>query len=266
MKHIRVSNLSCLTRLQGSKYVQSEVGKIFLLVEQDIRAGRMILFSATSCVIDGLNRYLRLKKLDQSKVYTCDLVCHGVVSPLMYRENLKRIEGVSHKKVRAVNFRNKKFGWNSHVETYTLEDGTALDERYYAELFYSHVALRECCYNCRYLDLSEKPADITMADFWGIEKILPDWKDDNKGISLAAVRSKKGLELLKIANLKICEVQTESVLNDNRKDAIKKPKIHEIFWQDFFQKGYEYCLKKYTIYGGVPFKVKRKILKYLHKW
>lgn len=266
VKQIRVTTISDLKRLQGSKYVQSDVGGSFVEVEKDLRAGNVVLYSGTSCIIDGLYRYIRCKKLDDSKLYTCDLICHGVMTPLMYEENLKRIENKEQKKIAAVNFRDKKFGWHSHIETYTFEDNTTQSEAYYAELFYTHIALRECCYRCKYTDFYKKPADITMADFWGIEKILPDWEDDNKGISLAAIHSEKGLALLKETSLDFCEVSPESVLDKNRKGAIRKPRIYDPFWEDYFQKGYEYSLKKYTVYGGIPFRIKRKIMMFFHKW
>lgn len=266
VKQIRVSTISDLKRLQGSKYVQSDVQCSFAEVEKDLCAGNVVLYSGTSCIIDGLYRYIRFKKLDDSKLYTCDLVCHGVMTPLMYEEHLKQIENKEQKKITAINFRDKKFGWHTIIGTYRFEDNTTESDAYYNELYFSNIALRNCCYQCQYTDLRKKQADITMADFWGIENILPDWGNDNKGISLAAIRSEKGLDLLQETSLDIREVSPEAVLDKNHKRATRKPQIYDRFWKDYFRKGYEYSLKKYTVYGGIPFKVKRKIMMFIHKW
>ena len=266
VEQIRIQTLCDLKRLQGSKYVQSDTNTTYLRVCEDLNNGKQVLYAGTSCMIDGLYRYLNVKHVNVENLVTCDLICHGVVSPELYRENLLRIENQKHKKIININFRDKKYGWHSHMETYTFEDGSTLSEKYYTELFYSHVALRECCYECQYTSLDKKPADITMADFWGIEKIIPEIKDDNTGISLAIVRTSKGENLIKRTKLELIGVDSSDILQKNRGGNIGKPFIYSAFWKDYYKNGYEYCLRKYTIYGGVLFKLKRKILKKIKRW
>ena len=59
--------------------------------------------------------------------------------------------------------------------------------------------MRPSCYKCAYKTI-HRQSDITLADFWGIECILPDLDDDG-GTSLIFVNNKKGQEIFdKIKN------------------------------------------------------------------
>ena len=71
----------------GSKYVQSDLGDVFISTKKDLQAGKYVLFTGTPCQIDGLKSYL--KGTDIKKLYTCDLICNGVPSPLIWEENIK---------------------------------------------------------------------------------------------------------------------------------------------------------------------------------
>lgn len=262
---IRINSVRELYKLQGSKYVQCDYNGSFKNVENDLDNGRVVLFSGTSCAIDGLTRYLKSKQTDTSKLYTCDLICHGIPSPKMIVENIDRIEKEYHKDVKKLRYRDKEqYGWHSHIETYTFTDGSAVSDKIYTDLFYSHLAFRECCFDCQYANIIEKNADITMADFWGISKTKEE--DDNSGWSVAVVRSEKMLELLKIADLEVHECSIELALANNRTGNVRMPKKYDAFWSDYQKKGFIYVLKKYTIYGGIPFRLKRKVLMKLNQW
>ena len=61
----------------------------------------------------------------------------------------------------------------------------------------SNIILNDSCYECRYRKLIDRGyADISICDFWNIERILPDF-DDNKGISFMMIHSEKGNEFIK---------------------------------------------------------------------
>ena len=57
-QHIRVDKLAELERLQGSKYVQSDIAFSFRRAKEDLEAGKYVLFSGTPCQIGGLKAYL----------------------------------------------------------------------------------------------------------------------------------------------------------------------------------------------------------------
>lgn len=102
-----------------------------------------------------------------------------------------------------------------------------------------------------------------MADFWGIEKYITDVKNDNAGWSLAVVHSEKGQRLLQNASLNCIEVDVCQALQGNHHSLHKKPLLYDKFWYDYSRSSFEYCLKKYTDYGGILLKIKRKVLEYL---
>ena len=88
MKHIRVDSLKELWKIQGSKYVQSEIADSYQRVKVDLQSGKDVLFSGTPCQIAGLKNFLR-KEYDN--LYTIDLICHGVPSQRMFQVYLATI-------------------------------------------------------------------------------------------------------------------------------------------------------------------------------
>ena len=84
----------------------------------------------------------------------------------------------------------KDFGWHDHVETLCFENGRVTSSQVFKELFYGHTVLRPSCYECPYKSVIH-PGDITIADYWGIEKAAPEF-DDNKGVSLVLVNNEAG--------------------------------------------------------------------------
>src|SRR5690606_29256323 len=63
----------------------------------------------------------------------------------------------------------------------------------YMRAFLRNVCLRPSCYDCMFKSLNRQ-SDITLADFWGIQNVLPEM-DDDKGTSLIFVNSQTGKEL-----------------------------------------------------------------------
>ena len=268
----RIDNEKDLYKLQGSKYVQSFAGQSFADTAEDLKNNRLVLYSGTSCIVDGLIRYLNAKKIDTDKLYTADIICHGVLSPVMYKENLQRIEKKYGSKVEHVNFRDKSHtGWHGQVETYMLSDGRKVHDTAWAGLMQSCLAKRNCCHVCNYSLIESKQADITMADFWGMNEILDFMREDEKGYSLAIIHTRKGKELFDKANLETEQVNLEKynmkrILKYNRLGIWPTPKQYYNFAKDYDRYGYFYALKKYTEYGGIRFKIKRKVMKLFNRW
>lgn len=62
VEHIRVNKKENLYKLQGSKYVQSEIKEVYHEAVEDLERGRKVLFSGTPCQVNGLNKLLEYKK------------------------------------------------------------------------------------------------------------------------------------------------------------------------------------------------------------
>ena len=58
--------------------------------------------------------------------------------------------------------------------------------------FLSDIYLRPSCYACKCKN-GVNHSDITIADFWGINQIAPEF-DDDKGVGLVLLNTKKGEE------------------------------------------------------------------------
>ena len=267
--HIRAANAEERNRMRGSKYIQSKLGDTFKNVKADLDVQRSVLFSGTSCQVAGLKKYLGK---EYNNLFCVDIVCHGVPSTKVWDAYLRWQEQKNHSKVTSVNFRNKKdFGWRDHVETIIFDNGKSVSSHVFKNLFYGHTVLRPSCYECPYKSVSH-PGDITMADYWGIEKAAPEF-DDNKGVSLVLVNNEAGEKAFEKVKKGLIWKQTrlEDSLQPPLKAPFPKPENREQFWSDFENKSFEYVAKKY---GGIGLKndaklllrkIKRKIKKLVSK-
>lgn len=242
-KHIRVDEIQALGRLQGVKYIQSRLGDGFLQVGRDLKNGVPVLFSGTPCQVAGLYAYLKGRGIPADKLLTCDLVCYGVPSPGVFRQWRKLLEKTYKSKLAAMQYRRTDEKWGKGKEYYRLENGRVLEGGYFTQLYFRDLILRSSCTQCRYCNMT-RPGDITLGDFWGIDKVMPEFYDD-RGVSLVMCASEKGRQALE-------EVRDALVLAEsNPADAAAaQPRLRGIaaqhspqrqaFWKDYREKGIAY--------------------------
>ena len=246
VSHGRAENKNERNRFKGSKYIQSDLGDTIQKVKQDLVKGKKVLFSGTACQVAAVNESVPEKY--RENLYTCDLICHGVPSPKIFREYLIYIEKREGKKIKKFDFRDKRFGWSGHYETAIFQDNTEITTQYFKNLFYRHNILRPSCYECNYAN-THRPADITIADFWGIEKISPEFMDE-KGVSLVIINNDKGEKwfdnLKKDLNYIECDVEKciECTYTLNQPTPISEER--ENFWEDYYNNNFEYIIDKYA--------------------
>jgi coenzyme F420-reducing hydrogenase beta subunit len=253
-------------KFRGSKYVQSNLIGVFEDTKNELKKGRTVLFTGTPCQNAGLHSYLNK---NYENLYLCDIVCHGTPSPLIFKNYIKYCECKHNNSITEYYWRFKGNGWHSHTEKAVYADGkedsTSLLSQSYKELFYSHVTLRPACHNCKFCNFS-RPSDITIADFWGVEKSMPDF-DDNIGTSLVLINSSKGKELFN--NIRKDLYYQKSNTTDCLQPNLHTPSLasskRDQFWKDYRDKGFEYVLKKYTGYGFVG-QSKKAAAKVLNKF
>ena len=241
--HIRAENAFGRNRMRGSKYIQSRLGNAYASVKQDVLNGRLVLFSGTSCQIAGLKGYLG-KEYDN--LICVDIVCHGVPSPKVWQTYLRWQEGKYNSPVKEIDFRNKRdFGWRDHVETLTLENGRRINSRVYTRLLYGHCILRPSCYECPYKSVTH-PGDITLADYWGVEKAAPEL-DDDKGISLVLLNSERGEYIFRVVENQVRwrETRLEDSMQKPLQASFPKPENREAFWIDYTVRPFGDVVKRY---------------------
>lgn len=267
--YTRISSHDELKKLKGSKYVQAIVGEIYADVEKDLKEKKTALFGGTPCHVDGLLYYLKAKKIDINSLYTYDLICHGVPSPKLFKDYIKLTEAEYQSKVVSFNFRDKMFGWHGHKTSMVLmQSNKKIISENYVNLFYSHLELRSSCHKCLYTNIN-RISDITIADYWGIEKIHPEF-DDNKGCSLMILNTEKGKALFDIIKSEIDCIATsvEQCMQPNLQQPTVCPGNRDIFWKEYYEKGFEYVAKKYCQYDiskDYIYSYRKKLFKYFKK-
>ncbi len=259
--HKRSESKKGYEQFRGSKYAQSDLSGCFTMVKEDLNRGRKVLFSGTPCQIAGLNTFLYNAK-GRENLLLCEIICHGTPSPMIWKEHLAFLEKERHSKVVKYVNRSKVAGWHGHNEHVYFENGkseyTTKLSNLYKDLFYAHLTIRPCCYSCKYTDFP-RIADITIADFWGIENFHPDF-DDNKGTSLLTINTEQGMlyyDKLK-ENISCIESNWDEAFYDNHKRPAKMNVNREEFWKDYKKYGYAYVAKKYSGYSFLG-RLKRKM-------
>lgn len=104
--HVRAESGSERDSMRGSKYIQSRMEDAYVLVHDDLENGREVLFSGTPCQVAGLYRYLNQKRCVLERLYTVDLVCHGVPSVRVWRDLMAYYEKKENSAVCGVEFRS----------------------------------------------------------------------------------------------------------------------------------------------------------------
>ncbi|HWT76036.1 MAG TPA: Coenzyme F420 hydrogenase/dehydrogenase, beta subunit C-terminal domain [Mobilitalea sp.] len=229
---------------RGSKYVQSNLRDSFQEVKEILKEEKKVLFSGTSCQIAALQRYINGEQ--SANLLLVDIVCHGVPSPKVYRDYLNYMAMKKKGRISEVDFRNKKkYGWEEVVETLTI-NGTGYDSRIYNNLFIRNNILRPCCYKCPYKQTNH-PGDITIADYWGVDKVFPKL-NDNIGVSLVMINSWKGLEYFKktVKELELYVSRLEDCMQPSMVSPVKEPDSRSAFWQDYTGNPFSYIVKKYA--------------------
>ncbi len=247
--HKCVDNIADLEKLRGSKYVQSRIGDAYKQAKDFLDNGRKVLFTGTPCQIGGLYSYLRKP---YENLFTQDIICHGVPSPMVWKKYVEEREKKSASKTQRMFFRNKKYGWKTFAVLFEFSNNTEyvknLREDSFMRAFLSNSCLRPSCYDCSFKSV-KRQADITLADFWGIQNVLPDMDDDN-GTSLVLVHSVKGESLIEKLKdkFKYQEVDT-SVVEKYNSAAVKSVAVNvkrKKFLLDIQRKDFEKTVVLYT--------------------
>ena len=143
------------------------------------------------------------------------MVCNSVSSPAVYTAFIDQIRSAFHAEIASLDFKAGK--WSEPEFKVTLkrppqrpakglmrfrkkEQLNEWSERLYSTtygrgfgmLLFQHA----CCSNCAYTSLIARPADFTMADFWGLGEDANLPKDRESGISLVLTHNEKARVLL----------------------------------------------------------------------
>ena len=236
VKHIAVDNAEDLYRIRSSKYVQSDLGDSYSQAERALRSGRIVLFTGTPCQIAGLYAFLGK---DYENLFTVDLICHGVPSPKLLKRYFEYKERKLGEKIVKYNFRSKaKRGWGTQylfeIKTKTQNQTGLLSLDKYGKHFMAGDCYRECCYQCRFAT-TNRVSDITVGDFWGIQKCAPEFFSE-KGVSSLLVNTSKGRSLVdsisQHADMISCSLEDVLIRQGNLVSPTRRPSARDTFYNN----------------------------------
>jgi len=240
-KHIRIDKVDDLHLIQGSKYVHSRTSGVFQSVKKDLDSGLTVLFSGSSCQVFALKHFVG----ENEKLYTVDLVCHGVPKDNVFYDYIDYLERKAHRRIVGMSFRSKR-----KYNLYILERNsvgktserviTSRKSAYY-QMFLQRAGYREACYNCRWASLA-KPGNITLGDFIPRKDEVEKYGfDKSETYSSIIVHDSKGNTLIKTTpNLKLVQVTIDEMLSHHgnlKQPSSVTPKGKKLF---FFYKKFGY--------------------------
>lgn len=185
VRHRFIETLDELPLLQGSKYAPSDIDFTYRQAKDFLDAGRLVFFTGVPCQIAGLLNFLQcFRSARYPNLLTAAILCHGTPHPAAFPDYIQSQEATFRLTATDFNFRQnhnvagrKFYDWgltgyasdSAQPMTKTLAPGRDP----YGHLFFGGFLNRASCYRCRYCS-DDRPEDITLGDFWGIEKEHPE--------------------------------------------------------------------------------------------
>lgn len=263
VRHIGVETKEDLTKLRGSKYVQSAIAEdLFAVIQNQLEQDRKVLFSGTPCQVAGLKSFLGR---DYPGLLLVDLICHGVPAPKVFAAYLEAMKQKYGQELTGYSFRDKKKGWKRFNIRLTYRDKEQCLWQWqdpYMKL-YLHITqpfLRASCYQCRFMT-PERVSDITLGDFWGYTPTAT-MPDKDTGISCILCNTAKGnsfysecLPCLQSEKRDLSELKHHALHHNMAYDSIAREK----FWADYHKSGFLTAAKKfdYSFYMRLNFYIKQ---------
>lgn len=228
--------------MRGAKYVESDMSDVFLQVKSDLKSGKNVLFGGTPCQTAALKSFVGEHG---DRLFTVGCVCNSVASPRVLAEYVAEIERRKQKKAVSLTFRDKSTGWAGYASSFsvTFDDGEIYRESdgecLFKTAFVNRVITRPVCSVCPFRKY-ERAADLTLGDFWEIEKTYPNFYEPT-GTSLVIVSGEKGAELLaRISDSVVLNKAELSVaVRNNPSFCIQTPPhvSRSMFWAEFGKRG-----------------------------
>jgi len=266
--HMGVSNICDIEKLQSSKYIQSNMAGVYRNVKEMLKKGKLVMFVGVPCQVSALKNYLGETN---ENLFCVDLFCHGISSPGLFEEYLNQEVGVNTEEIKQISFRNKDMSWENYRMQILYNRGVY--SRHYRKdaflkPFCRGVSLRNSCYECG-LKGFPRQSDITMGDFWTIDRVFPDM-NDHKGTSIIFCNTQRGRILLEkiqeSAIVRQVKLETVKRMYSNSGKTVKRPEDRDDYFTTAKTQGVQKAMK---LYCNIPWKehflrTTRKILIKLH--
>lgn len=239
VKHIMIDSVNQIDEVAKSKYVQSDLGNCYSLIQNLLEKEKKVLFVGTPCQVYGLYTFLRK---DYENLFLVDLICHGVPSPKIWHEFVEDKEIQRNAECKYISFRDQTIeGWKNFGMKIEFSDGTKYidtqKQNAYMFGFLRGFIDRRCCYDCQFKGLN-RCSDLTLGDFWAVDSYIECF-NDNAGTSLVYVNTKRGQRLIEVVRKKFYIKKIEEkrfwLLNNAYANSNLNMDNREKFYKKYFR-------------------------------
>ena len=245
VRHIRIDNKSELYKLQGSKYVQSDVRGLFKNVKDDLKNGKSVLFIGTPCQVAGLKNYIGG---NVEHLYLVDLICHGVPSQKMLHDHIKHV--AKERKIQYISFRKGNDFTISLKAPGFIYDANVWREPHkdlYMKGFMDGMTYRPSCYKCPFA-CSRRASDITIGDFWGLGTLCNVKMNKGRGMSEVLLNTEKGISFFEVCG-NLCYFESRNLQeaidgNGRFKRPSERHPLYYQFQQLYVKEGFTQSCRK----------------------
>lgn len=234
MKHTICKTKIERDKCRGSKYIQSVMDvKVYETIENTLKSDQKLFFIGMPCQVAAIKSYVKLKNLDDTRLYTCDILCHGVGSSGIWYKFIKYLENKKKTKITFLTFKDKKKGWKNPRCVAYSGNGKEYSIRNYSWMYFSNSIMRPSCYECKFTSL-DRQGDITIGDFWKVKQKVPDMYNQ-MGTSFMIINTLQGEKLFKetVDNLEFQECAIEDVIQNNMKSPTRRGIYREKIFRDY---------------------------------
>lgn len=262
-------------KFQGSKYVRSNLRDCFSLILDNLIIGKHVLFSGTPCQIAALNKLVKNKGIDDERLFTIDVICHGTPKKKFWDDYKRWIETKANGKLVNYSFRYKPEGWKAYPGYAEFDNGVRwinkAEMTVFTKLHMKGYITEKKCFSCPYAK-EGRNSDITLGDFWGIEKIT-DKIPYKTGVSLILSNTakaerliKKIPDILKGSDIYLVKLKDKHYLSEqhNLHKPTDCPENYNEFWDDYRVLSFNDVVKKYTGFGKL-YIIKHNIKRLIRK-
>lgn len=231
VRHVLSENIQPMRK---SKYVQSDMSNVYEAITAALKEEKQVLFTGTPCQCDGIRRYFGS---ETKNLIIAALICRGVQSPGLWEDYVAYLS--KDDKLEAYCSRDKRVKNDGHTVAYCVggrETAVSMGNDAFSRLYMKCLTLRPSCYQCPYTRW-DLPFDLTIGDFWGVEKVFPDLAD-GKGTSLVIARTEAAQRLMERAkeNALMREVERESAGQPALKEPAKETLLRKLLFRDYANK------------------------------
>jgi hypothetical protein len=167
-----------------------------------------------------------------------------------------------------VRFKDKSHGWATPYFTVRFENGNVYSEEFnrtgFGRGFGMQLFLRPSCARCRYADAGRRPADLTLADYWGLDPELTLPVERDKGVSMVMANTEKGMKILDELSPKLGRAErplAEAVAGNPRlASPLTANPRREQFFAAFALEPFEQVEKTYLAQPPVYYRAAAKVL------